>query len=497
MIDKPENIDRYFRSSLENFEADPDVSVWENISGVLPRQKKRRSILLFTRIAAGIALLSALGISIYYAGFKTGETKTDVAVQTGPVRSSDDEAGITSEAQPGVITVTEPVGTADTEPRSTSSSSQVTTVKTAIPETQTGPEKPVPTDRFREAEIPVTSVSEPEDNRSGISAEAAGFIQATPATEIQERSSMPVQLPMIAGVDVDPIPVSDQAGHLAFVNAERAADFVYANPSANKFDQHSEGDASGKSLWNLSGEFAPVYSYRQIFSDYLDQKQLDRMNEAESGLLSYAGGINVSYSVTERISVQSGIHYSRYGQEKEHVSVYRSDDELYSPTPDLSQAGFIGILNSTGTISLTSGSAEADAMNFLAVDAASSNSSENNLTAIQYFNFLELPVILRYKLIDRKLDFRIMGGMVTNLMVGNRVYLKQEGSMDRIGKTGDVRQINYAGILGIGFEYPLFSLFTWTLEPRFRYYLNPIDKTPQINVHPYSFGIFTGLSYTF
>ncbi|MBN1159286.1 MAG: hypothetical protein JXA61_07880 [Bacteroidales bacterium] len=52
-------------------------------------------------------------------------------------------------------------------------------------------------------------------------------------------------------------------------------------------------------------------------------------------------------------------------------------------------------------------------------------------------------------------------------------------------------------MFGLGFEYPLFGLLTWNLEPRFQYYLNPIDKSPQIDVHPYSFGIFTVLSHNF
>jgi hypothetical protein len=53
------------------------------------------------------------------------------------------------------------------------------------------------------------------------------------------------------------------------------------------------------------------------------------------------------------------------------------------------------------------------------------------------------------------------------------------------------------GIIGLGLEYPFSGDFTINVEPRFNYYLNSVDKTHEIKVHPYAFGIFTGVRYTF
>ncbi|MFO7657077.1 MAG: hypothetical protein R6W78_08420, partial [Bacteroidales bacterium] len=61
----------------------------------------------------------------------------------------------------------------------------------------------------------------------------------------------------------------------------------------------------------------------------------------------------------------------------------------------------------------------------------------------------------------------------------------------------DLVQINYAGSVGMGFEYPLIKNIILTIEPKFKYYLNPIDKDPLSDIHPYAIGLFTGVNYRF
>jgi hypothetical protein len=105
----------------------------------------------------------------------------------------------------------------------------------------------------------------------------------------------------------------------------------------------------------------------------------------------------------------------------------------------------------------------------------------------QYFDYLEIPLILKYKLIDRKMDFSFSGGMVTNFLFGNS-YLIEDGQSERIGETTEINEINYIGSVGLGIEYPIVTNFAITIEPRFRYYLNAFDEASNIDVHPFSFG---------
>lgn len=460
MKNTTENIDRYFKRSFENYEAVPDYSVWAKISKALAQKKQKKTIFFVARIAAGMALLTALGITIYYTGIKTGEKSQDTA--------------FTPETQ------------------SITSSGQVTP-ETIIPETKTiFSKQSVPVKPAQEKNTIILN-SESEILAQEITVNTDETDENKVTSETREKSGRSVTLSAIESIGYEPAPVVTGNAGPVFARTGATAGYEFTAEQNSESSVYNVSDIPVRSRWKLGGEFAPLYSYRHIKSDYLDQQLLNRMNSAENGLLAYAGGINISFSVNGRIAIQSGIHYSRYGQQKEHVSVvqYETDGYLTSGTD------YINILNSTGIIVPSSGAQPDNVLSISTSNESTSNDDETNLTAIQYFDFLELPLIFEYKLINRKFDFRISGGMITNLMVGNKVYLKENKSLTLMGKTEDVRQVNYVGMLGIGFEYPLFSSLTFNLEPQFRYYLNSIDKTPQINVHPYAFGIFTGLSYVF
>jgi opacity protein-like surface antigen len=115
----------------------------------------------------------------------------------------------------------------------------------------------------------------------------------------------------------------------------------------------------------------------------------------------------------------------------------------------------------------------------------------------QNLGYLELPVILRYKFIDRTIDFNIIGGLSSNLLVNNSVYTSQNGGKYEVGKTEGLNNITFSSSLGMGMEYNFGKNLSLNLEPTIRYYLNPFSNNTSTNIHPYSFGIFSGLSYKF
>jgi hypothetical protein len=257
----------------------------------------------------------------------------------------------------------------------------------------------------------------------------------------------------------------------------------------------------------LGSEIAPLYSYRKIESDYLAKSAIQDMNNSEQGLIAFAGGLRVGYSAGRRLSVQSGLYYSRYGQEKNNGEAVSMDQIAYLDRPNVT---YLSIPNSTGTIQAGSDNSSryenviaTPAGNkdyfysnngFPAISTDKIQITEGGITAIQYFDYLELPVTVKYKIIDRKLSFSFLGGLITNFLVNNGVQLKQNGNTESFGTTRDINKVNYQGSVGLGLDYPVKERMAISLEPRFRYYLNPIDQ--RFNVHPYSFGIFAGFSYT-
>jgi hypothetical protein len=266
-------------------------------------------------------------------------------------------------------------------------------------------------------------------------------------------------------------------------------------------------DETKADRWMLGSEVAPLYSYRKIESDYLDENAIQNMNNSEQGLMAYAGGVRVGYSAGRRLSVQSGLYYSRYGQEKNNGEAFLMDEVAYFEEENVT---YLSIPNSTGTIrandkntnryekiiNSSNGNRE-DIFTNIGFPASTDKIpiTEGDITAVQYFDYLELPVTVKYKIIDRKLTFSVLGGVITNFLVNDGVKLKQDGNVEDFGTTGDISKVNYQGSVGLGFDYPLMDRLAISVEPRFRYYLNPIFDQ-KFNVHPYSFGIFAGISYT-
>jgi hypothetical protein len=239
----------------------------------------------------------------------------------------------------------------------------------------------------------------------------------------------------------------------------------------------------------------------------MGKNAIQDMNNSEQGLIALAGGLRVGYAAGRRLSVQSGLYYSRYGQEKNKSGEVFMDEYAYL---DRSNVTYLSIPNSTGTIQASSGNSGHyenviststggkgnfySNNGFPAISSDNIQVAESGITAIQYFDYLELPVNVKYKIIDRKLSFSFVGGVITNFLVNNGVQLKQDGNKESFGTTRDINKVNYQGSVGLGLDYPLKDRLAISLEPRFRYYLNPIDQ--RFNVHPYSFGIFAGISYT-
>ena len=215
----------------------------------------------------------------------------------------------------------------------------------------------------------------------------------------------------------------------------------------------------------------------------------------------------MGYKAGRRFSVQSGLYYSRIGQEKNNGDAVSMDQIAYV---DKANMTYLSIPNSTGTIQAndnntsryesviaTTNGNKSDFLNtngFPVLNPGNTQITEGDVTAIQYFDYLELPVTVKYKIIDRKLSFSFLGGLITNFLVNNGVQIKQNGNSESFGTTRDINKVNYQGSVGLGFDYPLMDRLSISLEPRFRYYLNPIDQ--RFNVHPYSFGLFAGISYT-
>jgi subtilisin family serine protease len=253
------------------------------------------------------------------------------------------------------------------------------------------------------------------------------------------------------------------------------------------------------SRWAVGTEVSPLYSYRNLETQNEAMSLANDLNQAESGTLAYSGGVNVNFSPLRRLSVQSGLYYSRYGVNVDNAYVFEDATIEIS-----SSSRFYSINYSSGVIET-----EDDMVDYVTnrgdhkyysgitpnMDPMSLDFSSGEI--VQNFEYLEVPLILRYKVIDRKIGFNLLGGLSTNLLVGSNTYYHSDGDREKIGETTEIKPFNYSSIVGLGLEYSVSKHLNLSLEPTFRYYLSSINQSSIIRSYPYSIGVFTGLRYSF
>ncbi len=216
-------------------------------------------------------------------------------------------------------------------------------------------------------------------------------------------------------------------------------------------------------------------------------------NDSERGKISYSGGMKIGYKASKRLSIHTGLVYSSLGyaiegittastiSETELVAAYDKPGLIAQP---LTIPNSIGSINSenlnSNSLSNSNASRNKDAsldyFNSGALLDPTNRDPMSDVSLNQIFHLMEIPFLLRYKLIDRKLDFNLLGGLSTNFLIGNSLTLMEGSEKTNVGETGSLNTINYSGSLGVGFEYDISNNLLFQLEPQFKYYLNSITK---------------------
>jgi hypothetical protein len=128
--------------------------------------------------------------------------------------------------------------------------------------------------------------------------------------------------------------------------------------------------------------------------------------------------------------------------------------------------------------------------------------SKYNLTQIgdnihQVFRYLELPVLLRYKIIDRRVDLNFSGGMSYGFLVDNFAYTREGSEMIPVGHTEGVNVHSLSSQVGLGMEYNISPSVSFSFEPLLKYYVTPVSDLSGALYKPYSFGFFSGFFFKF
>jgi hypothetical protein len=256
--------------------------------------------------------------------------------------------------------------------------------------------------------------------------------------------------------------------------------------------------------WQLGASLSPLYNYRDVTSQDDYSKVL--ANSSESARLTFAGGVQVSYRQSARLSVESGLYYTKMGVNIGDYSNFRNGwfSERLDASPG-SVENVVSISNSMGKIVSANnslfvgnyGGTEAVADYHMLYPEAMmvDNSAVEGFS--QSLEYMEIPLNIKYRIIDRSVQVQLIGGVSTNVMVNNSVSVHTGEDAVVIGAVQDLRGLNFSGNAGVGFVYDIFESFSLSVEPKFRYYLHSVNTGLLPSTRPYTFGLYTGVNYTF
>lgn len=434
------HIDLVFRNGLKDLEVLPPSSVWEGIHPVIAKKPKPFIILRAAAVAA-VIVSSAFFLYLYTRDFSDGTESRILAfnVPSSPVLYKNSDAGSVSYSEKNEVYPSDNAAVFASERAEDATSDLVDNI--TVPE-------------FRLM---------PLNNNLNIS-----------GTESYRRPSASLlNIPEEKNFSIDQTSVMSLADYGTVKPPER---------------------------WSVAAMASPTYY--SAFSSGTDDAS-SQLSSSEQSVISYSGGVALTYKISKRFSVQSGLYYSSLGQELEGINSFAGFQTYVYSKGDHN----FEVLTSNGTVFinnrdvfLTSGGQDQrviTAYNNDVFDPKKASLNPLSNTIQQNFSYLELPVVLRYKLIDKAIDLNMTGGFSYNMLVGNSVYTVVDGTKYAFGETKGLNSFMVSSSIGMGMEYSFSNKLSLNLEPTFRYYLNPFTGASSSSVHPYSFGVFSGLSYKF
>jgi len=462
--DRHRHVDEVFRARLSDLNVTPPAEVWKAVESAVSGRKKVRPLTLFRLVAATLLLLVLTGsLWLIYLNKPSGG---DLAGR--PVFSDETSVSQAEEPAGSLAQEHETTPVAAGQAKSTGASS-LQAGKTD------GDGTKMTAQRERTTVAPA-----PEERISPLA----------------RRSFSPLDVP---GPGLRVPPVSSQEG-LAYAGRlgpdNRAVSSVTLVPAEEKVEE--------KPLfsWGIGATAGPLFSYRNL---PVKTEYTRFLNEQEKGMLSYGGSFSFFVKRKKRLSVETGISYYRTGQVSTDMVAFRQI-----------KSGNLALLESKGNNYLyNSGGVPGYSVEALFIanrrDPAGNDQTGYILTylgqglyepvdaELQFdYQFVEVPLVLHYRVIDRAFGVNLMGGMGASLLFDSRAsVVTADGQHAILGHLDGLRRSNINSIVGVGFSYRLGNDLLFRMEPVMRYYINPVSNNGGIEAHPFLFGVYSGMSIYF
>jgi len=274
----------------------------------------------------------------------------------------------------------------------------------------------------------------------------------------------------------------------------------------NMENQQKTAGKKKSSSWAVGVQASPVYRFDQPSSNDLasnaDYAVASATNSGSNYVTNVAGGVCVEYRAGNRLSVQSGVNYGEIAQNPGVVGVSFAGQNWLNDSYKMGNEGVVTNSSNSRTLNtpmgvtniiLPSGAdlASVSSSNTLVAEATKSYELE------QQAGYLEIPLLLRYKVLDKKIGLLVLGGINTNVLLSNNASLSDGDEVIANGEIDGLTPLTFSSSIGMGLDYSLSKRFRLSVEPTMKIQLTSLNKQRVSGSKPYTVGLFTGISYNF
>ncbi len=480
MTKEDKHFDDLFREKVAGFAETPPAHVWDGIKSA-QQAAKRKKLFFYLKLSGAAAAV----VIAFVMGWQLANKPVEDLQPTEVVQAPLNEESLSEEGS-----VTETVAE-ETDKPSQDVTKSITTQEPQIIKKEIEPEKVSTSQNILTAynNEPVVAKEETAQNEERESFQLLSAltqflydIEDSPKTNILEPVERKKEPQFLTAEDLKMIEENQQL--LALNRSEKR-----------------------KKLWQVAAMVAPSVSVNQ--TSYKETYASNMSNPGSKDNLSLGGGLAVTYKAGKRLSIQSGVYFSQLEQASSNT-ISNGGNRFQGETA-FDFASSAGYFNTSLEVKsdqfLMNASAGVVEFDNLPSNVQIGNKLEDAvaneavfLSAAEFqqnFEYIEIPLNLRYQLIDSKFGVNLLGGFSTNLLVGNDTYIENTQGRERIGQTRDMNKVSYSTTVGLGFGYGLTNKLRMHVEPQFKYFLGSLNDNSQVSFKPYTIGVYTGISYQF
>ena len=493
------NIDELFKEGFKNFEATPSPDVWNKIEAKLKEDDDRKVIPLWIKLA-GIAALLALLFTVGNAVFNSSITNTTNPIVTEDTTEINQQNSEENNNNQNNVVVENASNTriASEEEKPTveenkNPSDIITNKKSSTSETRITSENK----KQNASNNNNSLIKEPNTNtliKTGIANGKA------PKNGSEENS-------LLVNKEINPIIIDTEKEAVATETIKSQEDYSeientktteIAEELENKksiFDAINEtpnedvviakADNKPDNRWEVMPNVGPVYYNSLSEGSSIDPSFSDN---PKSGDLNITYGVQLSYNVTNRLSIRTGLS-------NVNLSYSTTDLELGTGPVAASTSSIDYDTRGNVTIPVDKGSLSNENPDGGFGDI-SPKSTSGEVVLNQDLSYYEIPLELKYALLNKKFGINIIGGFSTLLLGTNEVSVDAGNFSDVLGEANNLSSLSFTTNLGLGLNYSFSKKLMFNVEPMFKYQLNPYTDS-SVDFKPYYIGIYSGLSFKF